>query len=41
MQISYWSATPSSFGHAVPGLNAGNLNDVGDSFNFSVALQVL
>lgn len=41
MQISYWSAMPSSFGHAVLGLNVGSLNDVDDSFNFSVTLQVL
>jgi len=37
----YWSATPSSDGHASVGLNAGFVLDNYDGFNSFVALQVL
>ena len=38
---NYWSATPSSSGHANVNLNNGNVNDNNDSNNNYVALQVL
>jgi hypothetical protein len=38
---NYWSATPSSNGHANVNLNNGNVNDNNDNNNNYVALQVL
>jgi hypothetical protein len=38
---NYWSATPSSSGHANVNLNNGNVNNNTDTNNNYVALEVL